>query len=464
MNNYVLPHCLLPGQFGATVIEVANATQTPIELVTAVALAAASVAGQHVCSVQRKPGLVGPISLYFLSLAESGERKSAADNLIFKAINDVQATWQHASSEEVKRFKIEHFLWSEKVKLARIELKRASRKHITLDETEDLLRKLLEAEPKLKKARRIIYVDTTPEALLSGLHECGNSAGLVHDEFGQFISGPMVSKLPLLNSLWSGMDATVDRKTSESFVLKDARLTCLFQAQPAVFKRFMDKQGEQARGNGFLSRTLLGFPASTQGWRKETYEVFCPKLDWFYERCKALLSRSEQRVLRFSPAAQARWYEIAAFYEQQMQPGGIFCEMKDFASKAAENIARVAAVLHAFEIDGSDEISDEALVSAINLVAWHAEQYRNLLTSTNPLVEKLRKMTELYTWIASTLMQKSWAYLHCSYLMQYGPNFSRKKATMDDLLSSLEQSGQIFIAYVGNRRVIQLPRPTFQHQ
>ena len=63
MNNYVLPHCLLPGQFGATVIEVANATQTPIELVTAVALAAASVAGQHVCSVQRKPGLVGPISL-----------------------------------------------------------------------------------------------------------------------------------------------------------------------------------------------------------------------------------------------------------------------------------------------------------------------------------------------------------------------------------------------------------------
>jgi hypothetical protein len=118
--------------------------------------------------------------------------------------------------------------------------------------------------------------------------------------------------------------------------------------------------------------------------------------------------------------------------------------------------------LHAFETDDSDEISDEVMLAAINLVAWHAEQYRNLLSGTDPLVEKQRKMNELYNWISSTLMSRNWAYLFCTYLMQYGPNFSRKKATMEELLQSLAQSGKILIFYVGRKRVIQLLRPTFQ--
>ncbi|GAB2533581.1 YfjI family protein [Simplicispira piscis] len=462
MIIYPLPNELLPRKFDTTVSEVAMALQAPIELVTSVALAAAAVAVGHNCTVQRKPGLDGPTSLFILVICDSGERKSAVQSLIFKEINDLQSVWQHDASEEAERIKVEHTIWTEKVKLARAALKRTARKHGALDEAENRLRDILIAEPKPTKARRIIYVDSTPEALLLGLHECGNSAGLVHDEFGQFIDGPMASKLPLLNSLWSGMNATVDRKTSDSFVLTNARLTCLFQAQPEVFKRFMLKQGQQARGNGFLSRTLLGFPLSTQGWRAETAEVACPKLEWFYERCKALLSRTEQRVLRFSPVAQVRWHDISASYELQMQPNGIFNDMKDFASKAAENIARVAAVLHAFETDDSDEISDEVLIAANNLVAWHGEQYRSVLTSTNLLEEKQRRIDELYNWIASTMMSRNWNHLLCSYLMQYGPNFARKKAVMHELLDSLAQSGRILIFYDGKRKFIQLPRPTFQ--
>lgn len=462
MTYHVLPHLHLPGQFGATVIDVANQLQAPIELVTSVALAAASAAVQHNCSVQRKPGLGGPTSLFILVICDSGERKSAVQRLIFKGINDLQSVWQHAASEEAERFKVEHALWSEKARLARAALERATRKNGALDETENRFRDILIAEPKPTKARRIVYVDTTPEALLSGMNQSGNSAVLLHDEFGQFSDGPMGNRLPLLNSLWSGMDATVDRKTSDSFVLKDARLTFLCQAQPAVFERFIAKQGQLVRGNGFLARTLLGFPLSRQGQRVETYEVVCPKLDWFYERCKALLSRSELRVLRFSQAAQARWHDIAVFYEQHMQPGGSFCDLRDFASKAAENIARVAAVLHAFETDDSDEIPDEALVAAINLMSWHGQQFQWLINSTNPLIEKQRRIDELYNWIASTMMSRNWGGLYCSYLMQYGPNFARKKAVMHEILDSLVQSGRILIVYHGKRKVIQLPRPTFQ--
>ena len=280
MIPYVVPHSQLPGQFGATVINVANALQAPIELVGSVALAAASVAVQHNCTMQRKPGLDGPTTLYMLVVCAPGERKSAVQSLLFKEHNDLQRTWQQNASEEAERFKVEHFLWSEKIQLARDALKRASRKCSPLNELEDRLRELHTAEPNPPKVKKLLYEDTTPEALLWGLHQYGNSAALVHDEFGQFVNGAMASKLPLLNSLWSGTETAVDRKMGESFVLQDARLSCLFQAQPAVFDSFIAKQGQQARGNGFLSRTLLGFPPSLQGWRTETYELACPQLDW----------------------------------------------------------------------------------------------------------------------------------------------------------------------------------------
>lgn len=157
MSVYLLPHHQLPGKFGATMNEVALALQAPIELVTSVGLSGASVAVGHNCTVQRKPGLDGPTPLFILVICDSGERKSAVQSLIFKGINDLQSVWQHDASEEAERFKVEHALWSEKVKLARAALKRASRKHGAQDEEENRLRDILIAEPKPTKARRIIY-------------------------------------------------------------------------------------------------------------------------------------------------------------------------------------------------------------------------------------------------------------------------------------------------------------------
>lgn len=302
-------------------------------------------------------------------------------------------------------------------------------------------------------------MDTTAEALLSGLHQHGNSAALVHDEFGQFINGAMASKLPLLNSLWSGTDTAVDRMSGESFVLHDARLSCLFQAQPEVFDRFIAKQGQQARGNGFLSRTLLGFPPSLQGWRAETYELACPQLDWFYARCRALLVRSERRVLKFSPAAQAHWHNTSAFYEQQMQPGGRYHDTTDFASKAAENIARVAAVLHAFETDDSDEISDETMIAAINLVDWHGFQYQALVRKSDPVAQQHREAELLHKWITAFLMTNGQTWLPCSHILQFGPNFARKKDKMRPLLDLLMQWGKIILQPVGRKMFITIPRP-----
>lgn len=60
--------------------------QQPLPLVACGALANLSLACQTLGNVARDHYLISPVSLYFLVVASSGERKSAADNVFSKAI------------------------------------------------------------------------------------------------------------------------------------------------------------------------------------------------------------------------------------------------------------------------------------------------------------------------------------------------------------------------------------------
>lgn len=66
------------------------AVEAPAALIASSALAAASLATQTEFNVERDVGLDGPISLYFITIAESGERKSAVDRLFFKAAREFE--------------------------------------------------------------------------------------------------------------------------------------------------------------------------------------------------------------------------------------------------------------------------------------------------------------------------------------------------------------------------------------
>ena len=113
---------------------------------------------------------------------------------------------------------------------------------------------------------RLLYSDTTPAAFLLGLHENSRSAGLWEDEAGRIFNTRLVEDLGLLNKLWNGNDITIDRK-HESFRIRAPRCTISWMVQPSIFRRFMERKGEDARGIGFLARCLVSYPSSTQGTR-----------------------------------------------------------------------------------------------------------------------------------------------------------------------------------------------------
>ena len=62
--------------------------QQPLSMIACSALASVSLVCQALANVARDKLLISPTSLYFLVVADSGERKSASDSVFRQAINE----------------------------------------------------------------------------------------------------------------------------------------------------------------------------------------------------------------------------------------------------------------------------------------------------------------------------------------------------------------------------------------
>lgn len=108
-----------------------------------------------------------------------------------------------------------------------------------------------------------------------------------------------------------------------------------------------------------MARFLVCHPESTQGTRT----IGDDTLSW--ERCndfsarigellilnRALLDspKKERLTVRFSQEAEERWRDVFNEIETGIVEGGRFEGVADHASKLADNIARIAALLHFFD-------------------------------------------------------------------------------------------------------------------
>ena len=121
--------------------------------------------------------------------------------------------------------------------------------------------------PAKPKKFKLLYDDSTSEALFSGLNKSLPTAGLISSEGGGVLSGRALNDLSKQNAIWSGDSITVDRASAESYEINGARLTVSIMAQESAFKDYMDRRGEVSRGSGLWARFLVCNPRSTQGTR-----------------------------------------------------------------------------------------------------------------------------------------------------------------------------------------------------
>lgn len=415
----------LPPLLRDAVIEAQAFVQSPAALVACSALSALSIAAQGIVNVRRDPQLAGPVSLYLLSVAESGERKTTCDRIFGAALRD----WE--------------------------------RDRALLD--------LRAMAPTPVSVPRLLYADATPEALPHALATGWPSAAVLSAEAGAVFGAhgmgyeTILRNLALLNVLWDGGEISVDRRSKPSFRLRNRRLTFGVMIQPEALRGFIERAGALPRGSGFIARFLIAWPASTQGHRPyRRAPQAMPAVDVFNARVRALLDTPlttdaqgglAPTMLDLSPAAHAAWVHAYDHIERQLGGAGHYASIRDVAAKAAENIARLAALLHVLDHGPAGEIDESSVESASRIIDWHLHEARRLLADLDAPPE-LSAAIRFDAWLRDEALRTGDPRIASARIYQYGPGCVRYSKALRAALALLDERGRARVEQEGRHRFV----------
>ena len=453
----------LPSGLGEAVREVLDFVQCPMALAACSALSALSVSAQHLANVRRAEGLTSPVSLYTLAIAESGERKSSVDKHFTTAITAWEDNQAEIAKPDVKRYQVEHDSWSMQYEGLKQKIKETAKQQKPTENLTAHLHQLKHDEPMPVRVPRLIYGDATPEQLSYALAKHWPSAGVLSSEAGivfgsHGMSGDSAMRnMALLNVLWDGGTHTIDRRTTDSYKVQDARLTMGLAVQAVTVRNFFNNSKGLARGTGFLARFLVAWPDSTQGNRpfKEPPTAW-PKLTVFSERITQLLNKIPELndaggispiTLDFSRDAKKAWVNFHNDVELELKQGGDLCDAKDVASKAADNVARLAALFHLYEWQSEGAINKDFVARAIDIVTWHLYEAKRFLNQI-AIPEHINSAIRLDDYIVRYCRDHQSNTLAKNYLRQHGA--IRDKKLLNDALDELIDANRIKI-FLDNR-------------
>ena len=457
----------LPDSIKRAVQEVVGFVQCPIAIGACSALANIALASQGLVNVMRTEGLEGPISLYCLVVAESGERKSTVDNKFSSAIREWQKENGEIFRQDFTKYEAAMVGWNAIDEALNAAIKFAAKKGECIDVDKEKLELHLLQKPPKPTLPRLLYTDATTEAMAYDLVHKYPYAGIFSSEAGSVLGGAgmnsdaIMKSLAFLNILWEGGEHPVSRRTSESFVVKDARLSIFLAIQADTLRAFFTNSGKLARGTGFLARFLMAIPVSTQGTRMfQEAPKDWPALKSFHERIRNLLDcmnkdEPPKYALCMSSMAKNQWIDFHNNVESKLAEDGEMSEIKDVASKAADNVARLAALFHVFENGPSGDISEDHVLRASAIVFWHLNEARRFLTDI-ALPQAAYNTIRLHQWLVNYCLEHKVNFIEHSKVRQSGPNQLRNKEGMDKALDELKSAYLIEIFVIDGKKQIHL--------
>ena len=153
---------------GEAVREFQGFGKQPISMIGGSALAAASLACQRLADVARDARNTGPISLFVLIIAESGERKSSTDKAFSKALWAWQRQQADTMRDEIRCSQAEHSIWEAKrnglLKAITSSKSGSPKKGQTLADLEAEVKSLESQEPPILREPRLFFEDMTAES------------------------------------------------------------------------------------------------------------------------------------------------------------------------------------------------------------------------------------------------------------------------------------------------------------
>ncbi|MFM2084318.1 MAG: hypothetical protein RLY95_1136 [Pseudomonadota bacterium] len=437
------PVWAIPFSCQAIVEETAKKYNAPPEMVFASFMAAISLATQSSYKLRRYNGMITLVTLWMLVVADSGLHKTSVDRHFMSIFDEIKNTIDKAA--------------------------------ILNESSQDK-----ELKKTLKSIRRRFkYSNATPEAVAVGLSQWA-SAALISNDAGGILNSRTTSDLEMFNTFWDDQPYEVDRIGRDSFSLENVYLTLLLMVQPQTFQKFLSKNGQHSRDNGFSARGLHAIIDKNRyiGYRFEDpysidNNVNLPEHAKFKSRIWELAQQSltpEQLlinkpiVLDFDIQANRACVDFYNAIEYATQFGQPLNDIHEAASKALDNMCRIAALFHIY--DGAQgQITESTVWRASEVMLWYLNSYKCLYSQRviqqsipldfqileNWLINYLHKNPSNFTIL------RNWMRKSC-------PNILRQNKRFDHALNNLIAQNKVLLGLAGKTTYVNLNRDYFQQR
>ena len=409
-NNY--PVDVFPAVIRDVIIALHEDTQMPIEMIGSTVLAALSLALQPLIEVRSPFGgnKVEPCSLYFLTLAKSGEGKSPLRDRIMAPFDEFVLQMQEEYEDLHHTYIEDYAVWTSIEKALNRELQKASKGGGDREDEEMRLREHLATKPKKPRAFEMFYEDTTSAGIVQGLREYPY-AGVFSDEAILFFTGHLKNNLGLINKIWKNEPVSLARKKEGSIKL-NAYLTFLLMVQPDIFDEYLEKNGKRAASSGFLARFLFTNTVSTIGQRNVNLnqEKSDKALNVLFEQFNELLEKQKEcfyddslpkETLTLSDNAKNLFKDKANQLQFNIGKNQRWEHISEFVSKADSQAIRIAAL---FSYLSKNDISESTLNDAFTITEWHLNQARQYFYTQSKQFKLQQDVYMLFDWIKNRFL------------------------------------------------------------
>lgn len=204
-----------------------------------------------------------PISLFNLTAAESGDRKSAIDNIVLKPVREYEAMLAKTYLDEKRAYKNQLEIWKRE--------REQIFKQGSPEQFEENLNRLGN-EPLSPLAPFLLLEEPSYEGLVKLFAIGQPSLGLFSDEGGRMFGGYAMGEKHLLktagglSSLWDGKHINRIRGGDENLLLYGRRFSMHLMLQEVVLHSVL--KNKLLVGQGLLARCLIVAPETNAGNRK----------------------------------------------------------------------------------------------------------------------------------------------------------------------------------------------------
>ncbi|MBP6218859.1 MAG: DUF3987 domain-containing protein [Oligoflexales bacterium] len=434
------------GSLAPVVKDIVKSVQCSPAIAAQSVLASVSHAVQRFANISID-GRESPISLFLLTVAESGERKTTADKIAMSAQTEYQSEINLSYEDQLKLYNDDKETYEE-------ERRKILKTNKGPEEKKKSLSQL--KAPLLPMSPILLMQEPTYEGMIRHFSSGSPSLGICSNEGGRLFGGHAMNKenelkmITGLSELWDGSPITRVRVLDGASLLTGRRLSLHLMMQPIVASKVLSSP--LLNGQGFLGRCLIAIPEPKAGsrsyhqfdianstvildYKSRLHHILCLKAN--VETADARILKPRQ--MKLTEEAKVLWISFYNDTEGHQAAEGKFLSIKPFASKASEHSLRLAAVLALYENPHASEISCDEIRCGIELAKFYLHETLRI-AETSQIDPQIILAEKLLSWIVKE--KSSCVYLPRVY--QHGPGELRTAAKAKEAIQILVDHGYLF--------------------